>query len=93
MLEVFSHLENTYLIQFLPKFSYSLKTQVRNPKKVYVLDLGFFTHASIVFTDELGRRLENMVYLHLRRNFTELYYFNEKKNVILSPSNKVNLRK
>ena len=79
MLEIFSHLENTYLLQFLPKFSYSLKTQIRNPKKVYVVDLGLFTHASIVFTDELGRRLENMVYLHLRRKYTELYYFNEKK--------------
>lgn len=79
MLEIFSHLENTYLVQFLPKFSYSLKTQVRNPKKVYVVDLGLFTHASIVFTDELGRRLENMVYLHLRRKFPEVYYFNEKK--------------
>lgn len=77
--DYFSHLENTYLVQFLPKFSYSLKTQVRNPKKVYVVDLGLFTHASIVFTDELGRRLENMVYLHLRRKFPEVYYFNDKK--------------
>ena len=77
--DYFSHLENTYLVQFLPKFSYSLKTQIRNPKKVYVVDLGLFTHVSIVFTDELGRRLENMVYLHLRRKYPEVYYFNEKK--------------
>ena len=44
-----------------------------------MVDLGLFTHASIVFTDELGRRLENTVYLHLRRKYSELYYFNEKK--------------
>lgn len=77
--DYFSHLLNTYLVQFLPKFSYSLKTQIRNPKKVYVIDLGLFTHTSIVFADELGRRLENTVYLHLRRKYQEIYYFSEKK--------------
>lgn len=77
--DYFSHLENTYLVQFLPKFSYSLKTQIRNPKKVYAIDLGLFTHNSIFFTDELGRRLENTVYLHLRRKYQEIYYFSEKK--------------
>lgn len=77
--DYFSHLENTYLVQFLPKFSYSLKTQIRNPKKVYAIDLGLFTHNSIVFTDEPGRRLENTVYLHLRRKYQEIYYFSEKK--------------
>lgn len=77
--DYFSHLENTYLVQFLPKFSYSVKTQLRNAKKVYVVDLGLFTHNSIVFTEELGRRLENLVYLHLRRTYQELYYYNEKK--------------
>jgi uncharacterized protein len=79
ILEYFSYLENAYVIQFLPKFSYSLKTQIRNAKKVYVIDLGLYTHNAIVFTDELGRRLENLVYLHLRRMYDELYYFNEKK--------------
>jgi len=77
--DYFSHLENTYLVHFLPKFSYSLKTQIRNPKKVYAVDLGLFTHNSIVFSDEKGRRLENAVYLHLRRSFQEIYYFREKK--------------
>jgi uncharacterized protein len=79
VLEYLSFLENAYLLQFLPKFSYSLKVQIRNPKKVYAIDLGLFTHTSIVFTDENGRRLENLVYLQLRRNHKELYYFNDKK--------------
>lgn len=77
--DYFSHLENSYIVQFLPKFSYSVKTQIRNPRKVYVIDLGLFTHNSIVFTEEKGRRLENAVYLHLRRKYQEIYYFNEKK--------------
>jgi predicted AAA+ superfamily ATPase len=79
MLEYFSHLENTYIVQFVSKFSYSLKAQQRNPKKIYTIDLGLFTQNSIVFSDETGRRLENVVYLHLRRKYTEIYYFQEKK--------------
>jgi uncharacterized protein len=79
LLEYFSHLENTYILQFVSKFSYSIKTQIRNPKKVYTIDLGLFAHNSIVFTEENGRRLENVVYLHLRRKHTEIYYFNEGK--------------
>jgi len=79
ILEYFSYLENTYVVQFMPKFSYSLKVQIRNPRKVYAIDMGLFTHNSIVFTDEAGRRLENTVYLHLRRKYTELYYFQDQR--------------
>lgn len=79
VLEYFSHLEDAYLLQFVPKFSYSLQTQIRNPKKVYAIDLGLFTHNSITFSEEQGRRLENCVYLHFRRQGKELFYYNEKK--------------
>jgi uncharacterized protein len=79
LLDYFAFLENAYIVQFLPMFSYSLKKQIRNPKKVYSIDLGLFTENSIVFSDENGRRLENTVYLHLRRKHKELYYFQEKK--------------
>ncbi|MCZ2392767.1 MAG: ATP-binding protein [Chitinophagales bacterium] len=79
ILEYFAYMEDAYLVQFIPKFSYSLKTQIRNPKKVYAIDLGVFTHNSVVFTDDWGRRLENLVFLHYRRKGRQLYYFNEKK--------------
>ncbi|WP_447639896.1 ATP-binding protein [Paracnuella aquatica] len=52
VLEYFSYLQDAYLVQFVPKFSCSLQAQIRNPKKVYVIDLGLFTHNSIVFTEE-----------------------------------------
>lgn len=79
MLEYFSYLEDAYLIQFLPKFNYSLKAQIRNPKKVYAIDLGLFTHTSTVFSEEHGRRLENLVFLHYRTQGKELFYFAEHK--------------
>lgn len=78
VLEYFCYLENSYIIQFLPMFSHSLKKQLRNARKVYCIDMGMFTQNSIVFTDEFGRRLENTIYLHLRIKYTELYYFKEQ---------------
>ncbi|MCU0415650.1 MAG: ATP-binding protein [Cytophagaceae bacterium] len=79
ILEYLSHLENTYIVQYLPKFDYSLQVQIRNPKKVYAIDLGLFSYNSVVFTEEHGRRLENLVYLHYRKKFKELYYYQSKK--------------
>lgn len=79
MLEYFSFLKDAYLLQFVPKFSYSLKKQIRNPKKVYCIDMGMFTHTSTVFSDEAGHRLENVIFLHFRSQGMTLNYFHEKK--------------
>ena len=76
--EYFHYFKDSYLLDFLPMFSYSLKTQTRNLKKVYAVDMGIYSQNSTIFSDNLGRRLENTVYMHLRRQFKELYYFKEK---------------
>jgi hypothetical protein len=78
ILEYLSYLGNSYLFFFLPMFSFSLKTQNRNPKKVYCIDNGLITENSIAFTDDFGRRLENLVFIHLRRKTKELYYYKGK---------------
>ncbi len=78
ILEYLSYLENSYLFFFLPMFSFSVKTQIRNPKKVYCIDNGLITENSIAFTDDFGRRLENLVFIHLRRKTKELYYYKGK---------------
>ncbi len=78
ILEYFSYMEDAYLVQFIPKFSYSLKVQIRNPKKVYAIDLGVFAHNSVIFSKDMGRKLENLVFLHYRRLGKEIYYFHEK---------------
>jgi predicted AAA+ superfamily ATPase len=60
-------------------FSYSLKVQNRNPKKVYALDNGIASTISLSFSEDNGRKLKNLVYQHLRRKSHELYYFKGKK--------------
>lgn len=77
-LEYFSFLRDAYLFEFVPQFSYSLKAQARNPKKVYSMDMGFVSEVATLFTDNLGRRFENLIYLHLRRKHSEVYYYKDK---------------
>jgi len=77
ILNWFSYLEQSYLVFFVPLFSHSVKAQIINPRKVYIIDPGMIHIVSNAMTDDLGRKLENLVFLHLRRNFKELYYFDD----------------
>ncbi|RLD41102.1 MAG: ATP-binding protein [Bacteroidetes bacterium] len=76
--EFFSYMQDAYLLQFLPQFSYSIKAQIRNPKKVYAIDTGMVNEISSSFSMDLGRKLENVVYLHLRRIYKELFFYKNK---------------
>lgn len=74
-LEYFSFYQSAYLLEFVPIFNYSLKVQARNPKKVYAIDLGLVNEASAGFTDNAGHKLENLIYLHLRRQGDSICYY------------------
>jgi len=75
ILEYFSHLEQSYLLAFVPMFDYSLKKQNINPKKVYAIDTGLVEITTPRFTKDTGRKLENLVFLALRRRSKEIYYY------------------
>ena len=77
-LEYFSFLKDAYLLEFMPMYSHSQKVQIRNPKKVYVMDMGLYTENSVSTSDNMGRRLENLIFLHLRRNYKHLFYYKDR---------------
>lgn len=77
-LDYFSYFKDVYLIDFVPKFDYSIKKQIRNPQKVYCIDLGIYHQNKITFSPNDGHILENAVYLHLRRKSKEIYYYQNK---------------
>lgn len=77
ILEYFSFLESAYLFYFVPRFSYSAKSQMINPRKVYAADPGLITVNSSSFSDDNGRKLENIVYNYLRSFYKELFYFRD----------------
>jgi len=70
--------ENAYLLFTINKFDYSLKKQTANPKKIYCIDTGMANNVSFQFSDNYGRKLENIVFLHLRRKSNEIFYHKNK---------------
>ena len=74
-----SYLEDSYLLFIVPKFSYSLKKQSVNPKKIYAIDNGLANVNSVSFSSNKGRMLENLVFLNLRRTGKEVFYFKDQK--------------
>lgn len=73
-----SYFEDSYLVLTIPKFSYSYKKQVMNPKKAYAIDHGLARANSVSFSDDKGSILENIVFLQLKRQYPSIYYFREK---------------
>ncbi len=69
-----AYLEDAYLLFSINKFDYSLKKQLSNPKKIYCVDTGLAGMVSFTFSENYGRMLENIVFLHLRRNHANVYY-------------------
>ena len=80
ILEYFSFLESSYLIHVVPRFAYSVKSQMLAPKKIYINDTGLVKAGSTSFTKDNGRLLENAIYCELRRHGKEIYYFNENES-------------
>lgn len=70
--------EKAFLFFSIPKFNFSLRKQLQNPKKVYCVDNGLVTQVGFRFTEEKGRLLENMVFIELKRKKKEIYYFSGK---------------
>jgi len=72
-----SWLEDSYLIFSMPKFSFSLKKQIYNPKKVYCVDTGLAGVNSLSMSKDYGRKLENLIFLHLRKTYKTVFYYSE----------------
>lgn len=70
------YIENTYLLFSLSKLDFSVKAQLRNPKKIYAIDNALVSRLGFHFSGEEGRLLENMVYVELRRRGYEIFYHN-----------------
>jgi len=72
-------LQDSYLIFMVNKYDVSLKKQMQNAKKGYLIDLGLLRTLAFHHTEDNGRLLENLVFLELKRRGKEIYYHNQKK--------------
>lgn len=80
------YLNEPYLFFYLPRFNNKLKLMNKAPKKVYVVDNGFVQSTAFNLSENLGRLLENQVFVELlRRGYIPgqtLFYYrtrNDKK--------------
>ncbi|MDM8539408.1 ATP-binding protein, partial [Desulfobacterales bacterium HSG17] len=74
--EYVQYLQDAYLLSELKQFSYSLKTQQNNRKKIYLVDNGFI-NLSFKFSKKSGAVLENLVFSELYKRGKELYFYNK----------------
>ena len=72
------YLQDAYLLFAIPKFSASFKRRVVTPNKYYAIDNGLRRANSPRMTSDLGHRLENAVFLALRRRGESIAYAGEK---------------
>jgi predicted AAA+ superfamily ATPase len=71
------YLADAYLVLAAPKFSASFKQRVITPQKYYAIDNGLRRANSPQLTPDIGHRLENAVFLALRRRGDTIAYAGE----------------
>ena len=62
-------------------FSYSLKKQIRNPKKIYSIDTGQINSIAFKLSENIGKLFENLIFIELKRLGVNLYYYLTKNNL------------
>lgn len=63
------------LLFALEVFHFSMKQQIRSPRKIYAVDTGLAAAVSFRFSENVGRYLENLVFLELHRRGEEMFYY------------------
>ena len=70
------YVEDIYLSLTLDRYSQKITTQT--DKKVYSIDIGFNNVVLYKFSDNIGKSMENAVFLELRRKEKEIYYHTDR---------------
>ena len=78
------YLHEPYLFYFLPRYNNKLKLMNKAPQKPYLVDNGFVTAKAFMVSENLGRLLENQVFIELlRRGYnteTSLFYYRSRND-------------
>lgn len=78
------YLHEPYLFYYLPRFNNKLKLMKKAASKVYVIDNGFVAAKAFNLSENLGRLLENEVFVELLRQGyqveTSLFYYRSRNN-------------
>jgi predicted AAA+ superfamily ATPase len=71
-------LKESFMVLTLDFFSYKTKIQFKQNKKVYCIDTGLRNTVSFRFSEDVGRLVENVVFIELKRRGKDVYYWKDK---------------
>ncbi|MEA3295975.1 MAG: ATP-binding protein [Patescibacteria group bacterium] len=71
----FEYFDEAFLLQFVSFFSYSVKKQIYNPQKIFSIDTGLRNAVSFKFSEDIGKLLENTVFMEFLRKKEQAYYW------------------
>lgn len=78
------YLHEPYLFYYLPRYNNKLRLMKKAPRKVYVVDNGFVEAKAFSLSDNLGRLLENQVFVELiRRGYNTdktIFYYRSRND-------------
>jgi len=83
--------ESSFLFFFVNKFDFSVKKQTQNPRKVYCIDNGFPVALGFRLSDDMGKLIENLTAVELKRKGKEVFYHSDKNecDFVIREGNKI----
>ena len=78
MYEFLDYVQNIYLALTLQRYDKSIINKELGEKKIYSIDIGLNNATEYKFSENLGKALENVVFLELKRNNKELFYYKDQ---------------
>jgi predicted AAA+ superfamily ATPase len=70
-----AYLQDAFLVFTVPIFTESLRKRQTNPQKIYAIDNGLIAANTFNLSPNMGKFLENQVYLDLRRQGKKAFYY------------------
>ena len=75
------YLKDAFLIFGIDRYHPNLKVQTRDAQKIYVIDTGLRHAIARSVSEDLGKLVENIVFIELLRRNKEIYYYKENQEV------------
>jgi len=86
------YVQNIYLALTLYRYDKSLVNKELGERKIYSIDIGLNNATEFKFSDNIGKSLENAVFLELKRKYDEVFYYrdaNSECDFIVNEKNKI----
>jgi len=71
------YVQNIYLALTLKRYDKSLTNKELGEKKIYSIDIGLNNAIAFRFSDDVGKSLENALFLELKRRHSDIYYYRD----------------